>query len=175
MAGPIAKVESLLKVRVADSTTYPGTQTVPNPVGGTSAAAAAVPQPATLIAHRFAEAESALRETAAGDDVAGTIRRHVPEIRHLVNTNRRVLVVWHRMKGPRWLEQGLQCLLDRERAFPTALADQQFSDCVAAFAGALQEHGSADLARDSARLRHVLPGLAGKSFEDALALLAGAG
>jgi hypothetical protein len=173
-AAPIAAVESQLKVHVADAATYPGTQTVPELAAGSAgtAEAAAVPAgSAVVMAQRFAEAESALRATPAGDFLAETIRRHVPEVRRLVNTNRRVLVVWRRMEGPRWLGQGMQWLVSRVQAFPAAAGDLRFADCVEAFAEVLREHGSRDLARDAAWLADLLPRFAGKSYDDALALL----
>jgi hypothetical protein len=168
-AAPIADVETQLKVRVADAATYPGKQTVPQLAAASVMAEA--PQPAGVLAQRFAEAESALRATPAGDFLAETVRRHVPEVRTLVNTNRRVLVLWQRMQGPRWLGQGLQWLVTPGQAFPADLAGLRFADCVAAFAQAVQEYGSAALASDAAWLGRLLPEFADRSYADALALL----
>jgi hypothetical protein len=175
---PIAAVEAQLKVKVADSATYPGEQTVPNPPAGAHAtppagaqAVPATPQPVGQLAQRFVQAEEDLRATVTGARLADTVRRDLPEIRSLVNTNRRVLVVWRRMDGPRWLEQGLRCLIDREQPFPAEFAGRSLADCAAAFSGILQEHGSARLAADAAWLGRLLPGFAGRSYEEMLALL----
>lgn len=170
LAASIAAVQTQLKVKVADSATYPGEQIVPDPPAGAHAVPAA-PQPAGQLARRFVQAEEDLRATATGARLAGTVRRHLPEIRSLVNTNRRVLVVWRRMEGPAWLDQGLRCLADRDRPFPAEQAGRSLADCVAAFADILKAHGSARLAADAAWLSRLLPGFAGRSQAEILALL----
>jgi hypothetical protein len=167
---PICDVEDQLKVKVADSTTYPGEQTVPSPAAGVPAIPAVL-QPAGQLTLRFAQVEEELRATSEGARLADTVRQHLPEIRSLVNTNRRVLVAWRRMEGPCWLEQGLRCLADWQQRFPAELAGRSLADCVAAFSGILQVHGSAQLATDAAWLGRLLPEFAGRSYEEILALL----
>jgi hypothetical protein len=166
-AVPIAAVETQLKVKVADTAMYHGVQKVPKSTG--AHAMAAMPEE-PLVARRFKDAERDLRTTPVGVRIAEAAWSHVPEIRRLVNTNKRVAVVWRRIEGVRWLEQGVQCVLDRARPFPTEVSERSLGDCVAALMQMLEEYGSNALARDASWLGGLLPMFAGRSFDDVLAL-----
>jgi hypothetical protein len=173
-ASPIAAVQDHLNVKVADRATYPGVQIVPQPLHTvTPAVAVADEAPASFVVQRLADAQDELQRTVTGSRLAQIARVRIPEIRALIEGNLRVAVVWGRIEGRRWLEQGLQCVLDRGYAFPSQLEGRSLVDCAERLMGILEVHGSAELAREARWFRELVPAFAGRSFDEVLALLDG--
>jgi hypothetical protein len=104
--------------------------------------------PATVpTAHRIAALRCQVAQLPSGQLVAALVSTHVDEIRRLVNTERRVLVGWHRMRGPRLLREAMRFADGR----PMNLPDPDEAATVGHLARLLdlfREHGSPALRGD---------------------------
>ena len=117
----------------------------------------------------MAAARVELERTEIGREFDIALHRHFTEIRALVNSNKRAAVVWHRIDGPAWIGEALQCLLDRRRIFPQQLQGKSFSDCWGRLTAVLHRYGSAPLAEDLKKLGPELRAFAGRSYDELLA------
>jgi hypothetical protein len=168
-ANPIGDVQTKLKVLVADSTTYPGVQTVPKP-GVAAHAFAKLPADRATLRQRMETARAELGGTELGGQLDTALHRHFGEIRRLVNLNKRAAAVWRRIRGPAWISEVLNCLLDRGRQFPVELEGRTLSDCFDQLAVVLRRYGSSGLLDDLATYGPELCAIAGRSYDETLAL-----
>lgn len=166
-ACPIADVQTKLGVTVADSATFPGVQTVPKAAAAPHPFAQLPAQPAVL-RQRMEAARVELERTEIGRDFDVALHRHFAEIRALVNGNKRTAAVWRRIRGPAWIGEALQCLLDDQRRFPEQLQGRSFCDSFNQLATILYRYGSRELVQDLKTLGPELLGLAGCSFDELL-------
>jgi hypothetical protein len=98
-----------------------------------------------------------------GQLVAALVSEHVDEVRRLIDTDRRVLVSWHRMQGPVLL----RLLLgdpDRETPVPARLGGRPVADGLARFLDALARGGGPELRSAVAEHRDLLLSLPGAPF-----------
>src|SRR6266849_3979262 len=168
VACPIAEVQTLLGVLVADSATFPGVQTVPKPVAAPHAFAD-LPAERATIRQRIETARTELGNTELGRQLDSALHRHFGEIRYLVNANKRTAAVWRRIGGPAWIGEVFQCLLDRGRRFPAQLEGRSLSDCLNQLAAVLHRYGSESLLDDLKAFVPELRALAGRSYDETLA------
>jgi hypothetical protein len=101
-----------------------------------------------------------------GQLVAALVSEHVDEVRRLIDTDRRVLVAWHRMHGPVLLRLLLSDL-DRDAPVPAQLGERPVADGFARFLDALARAGSPGLRAAIAEHRDLLLGLPGTEFPPA--------
>jgi hypothetical protein len=167
VACPIAEVQTRLGVVVADSATYPGVQTVPKTAAAPHPFAQLPDEPAT-IRKRMQAARAELEHTGLGSQLDAALHRHFGEIRALVNANKRTAAIWRRIRGPAWISEALQCLLERGRPFPTHLEGKSLSDCFDQLAAVLYRYGSPGLIDDLKTLGPELRSLAGRTYDEML-------
>jgi subtilisin family serine protease len=105
-------------------------------------------------------------QSPTGQLVAALVSEHVDEVRRLIDTNRRVLVAWHRMHGPVLLRLLLSDL-DRDAPLPAQLDGRPVADGLARFLDALAREGSTELRTAVAEHRDLLLGLPGAEFPPA--------
>jgi hypothetical protein len=159
----IGDVQTRLNVVVADAATYPGVRTVPKSATGT--AFAELPAERNVLRERMQAAREDLETTPIGSQLDDALHRHFTEIRTLVNQNRRAGVTWRRIEGPKWINEVLNCLLDRKRPLPSQLAEQSLGSCLDKLSAVLTQYGSEALVSDLTRFAPVLRNLAGRSLD----------
>ncbi len=150
---PIGTIQETFHIAVATASALGQHQTVPgaafsamNTPLRVPALAAAAPGGLRAVAVRAREAQREILETPAGREYADIVRRHAPEVRRLIDTNRRVATVWQRCGGPRMIEALIAMLSSRERAVPNELEGKPLAECVARIQKVLLRYASADLA-----------------------------
>lgn len=164
-ACPIGAVQTQLGVKVADSTTYPGMQTVPK----AAAAFAALPADRSIVRERLDTARAELGNTPMGQQLDSALHLHFREIRVLVNSNRRTAAVWRRIRGAAWMSAVLNCLMDRGQRFPAEIEGRSLSECLDQLVAVLERYGSQKLVSDLAAIGPELSTLAGRSYDEMLA------
>jgi subtilisin family serine protease len=95
-------------------------------------------------------------------------RRHVAEVRALVNTNPRVATVWHRNEGPLIAHHAIRCYLLPHARLPVEVNEKPLREGLERMAAILRRYGSPDL---RAAVDLVLPialALPGKNLEEAI-------
>jgi hypothetical protein len=115
---------------------------------------ATAPQPAGArpslirdsIRQRFKETEQEIASTHAGRAYATLIRHHAPEIRWLIDTNRRIAAVWQRCGGPQLVQALLQVLQRRDATIPAEIDGKPLAECIANIQKALARYASPGLA-----------------------------
>jgi len=93
------------------------------------------------------EIETAVERSAAGRALLDAVRRHESEVRSLIHHRRRVMLAWHRNKGPAFVAASMNALRDGTTALPVEVAGHRLSDLVEALCDALRVEGSAELRR----------------------------
>ncbi|PCC69347.1 hypothetical protein SAMN02745121_08068 [Nannocystis exedens] len=78
--------------------------------------------------------------------IADILLTHRSEILHLVNTNRRVTVAWHRHKGPGFVNHLVKNVRDPNHPIPQEIDGVTREALIRTMARVLAEHGSAALA-----------------------------
>ena len=104
--------------------------------------------PARLAALRARAASSPL-----GSLIAALVSTHFDEVKRLVNTNRRILVVWHRMGGPELLRQAMRFADGRPLDLPAHVSGRPLIEWLDQMLELLYDHGSPVLRADVARNR----------------------
>ena len=114
-----------------------------------------------------------LERTESGQHWLDLLRRHAPEVKHLVNHHRAAQVAWQRSQGPAFVAHLLKSARDASHRVPLEIGGMRAENAVLTMAAVLQEHGSAELAR--AISEHYLTALqCSQRVESAQALLANA-
>ncbi|WP_020638470.1 S8 family serine peptidase [Amycolatopsis balhimycina] len=98
--------------------------------------------------------------------IAALVSEHVDEVRRLIDTDRRVLVAWHRMHGPVLLRL-LVSDVDRDVPVPVRLGGRPVAEGLARFLDALARAGSPALRAAVAEHREGVLGLPGRWFPPA--------
>lgn len=111
-------------------------------------------------------AQEELLETEAGREYAELARRHQEEVRTLINTNKRVAVVWHRNKGPLLAQVALQAVQHPDVAIPADVNGQPLTLCVSNILEILERYGSVPLRLDIAALGSSWKRFSGLSYND---------
>jgi subtilisin family serine protease len=107
--------------------------------------------------------------TPHGEELYALGRRHVVEVRNLVNSNRRVATVWHRCHGPLVGHHAIRCYMLPHARMPEEVNGMRVTDGVRRMAAILRRYGSPEL---QAALDQVLPialDLPGLTLEEAVA------
>jgi hypothetical protein len=94
---------------------------------------------------RLAAVEQVLDATPTGRRLNGIVRSHGDELIELVHHRRRVLVEWHRSRGPAFAALLLEALIDDARALPSAVDGVPREAMLARMKHVLEAEGSAPL------------------------------
>jgi hypothetical protein len=160
--------------------TVPGRPTVTSQVDGESVVVA-LPQPdevanvrAPLAVPANAERLAAdLEASATGQELLAFWHTHSPELRRLVNRDRRVAAVWHRSGASAVYHILLRGLDAGDLRVPATVNGRPLQVCLDALHAALGQSASETLRRDLDRLHAALPDLAGLGYQQFLAALSG--
>ena len=102
--------------------------------GGSSGdLASALTEPLRLLRAR-------IEAIAGGPEIAALVSRHFSEVRRIINTNRRVAVLWHRSDGPRMLRRVIQGAIDAQA--PPAIGTEEQRHYFDRWCQLLMRHGS---------------------------------
>jgi len=115
------------------------------------------------VAGRVRRLRERVMRNPTGQLVAALVSEHVDEVRRLIDTDRRVLVAWHRMHGPVLLRL-LVSDIDRDVPIPARLAGRPVADGLARFLDALARAGGPGLRAAVAEHRELVLGLPGAPF-----------
>jgi len=105
-----------------------------------------------------------LLRTAGGKEYAELFRRHFEEVQTLINTNKRVAVVWQRNGGPLLAQVAFNAVQNPDIPIPADINGVQLEFCLNNILGSLQRYGSADLQTDIAQFGPSWTRFAGMSF-----------
>ncbi|MDF0645218.1 MAG: hypothetical protein P0111_14400 [Nitrospira sp.] len=98
--------------------------------------------------------EAALYRLPDGPALADAFQKHIEEVIGLVNTNRRVGVVWQRYKGPLFVRAAVQQRACADISIPEEVEGVSLEMLMLQMADVLQRHGSQGLR--SAIAEHAL-------------------
>jgi subtilisin family serine protease len=118
---------------------------------------------------------SALLDLPQGQTYVNLVRKHVQEVRTLINTNRRVATVWLRRNGPEIMRSVLYASYDPDRPLPEQVNDKPVVQSLREIFAILQRYGSEALRADIDRHGPALLQLQGMSFNQILASLRASG
>jgi subtilisin family serine protease len=128
-------------------------------------AATAYPDAYLPVRTRLHELQRRVQGSPAGELMAALISEHVDEIRRLIDTERRVVVAWHRMHGPILLRLMLGDVR-RDVLLPRTLGGRPVATGLARLLDELARVGSPGLAADIATHRAFLLALPGSALTD---------
>lgn len=86
-----------------------------------------------------------LSVSARGAEFFNLLEKHRPELVHLINHVRPVLVTWHRSKGAEYLSHFINSYRDPDYLIPPQIEDISLKMSLARMIEALRAHGSSDL------------------------------
>jgi hypothetical protein len=180
VATPIAKIREEMEVIVQTATAAGKVLTVPKPtrphvLPAIAPAPALAPRPEPImrirLRERLAETQSGIAATAAGRRYSTLIGFFAPEIRGLIDTNRRVAATWQQSGGPQLVQAVLGMLQGHDSGLPEEIDGRPLAACVGRIQKVLMRYASPGLA---AALRVHAPRIArlgGLSYSQALAAL----
>ncbi|MET8863810.1 hypothetical protein ABZW11_12705 [Nonomuraea sp. NPDC004580] len=93
---------------------------------------------------------TSLERSELGERLGRVIRRHVTEVRELVHHNRRVMVTWHRRKGPAYVNAVLRGAERPDRPLPAEIDGVSPVETLTAMRDVLMREGSEGLRADLA-------------------------
>jgi hypothetical protein len=172
-ANPIDEVEKQLKITIATAsspgiinTVSEGPKALAMRIGAMTAADYTLAGGVGLLSRP----RPRLFETGPGRKYLELFGTHRDEVLGLINTNRRVAVVWHRSGGPGILRALGEGAVAPERPLPTVVVPGiPLADSVERILAVLTTHGSPALRRDVERFREPLRRLGGRSYAEILA------
>ncbi|MEU4446938.1 S8 family serine peptidase [Actinosynnema sp. NPDC050801] len=100
-------------------------------------------------------------EYPAAELAATLVSAHVDEVQRLIETDRRVLVAWHRLRGRELLDE-----IERTRALPATIGDRSLADGLARLLDELARASSPELRADVERHRAFVLSLPGTALSD---------
>lgn len=104
-------------------------------------------------------AQDALERSEVGADLAALVRRHLDEVRQLVHHDRRVLVTWHRHRGPGFVNAFLRSAGEPGSPLPRSVGGVRLVEALGAMRDVLSVRGSPalryDIAAHQARIMQV--------------------
>lgn len=169
--GAATQIEDVIKkfhsgnnidLTVATATGLDDVRTVPGATGRGQIAEATIPAKAM---HRL---QIELPRTEVGRDIANAWMRHSPEVNHLLVTNRRVAILWHRARGPALLEEAIHWLDNGQSLFPSQVEGLPTGDRMSLALDAFVSHGSSELQSDIQLLLPWLIEMEGRSYQSIL-------
>ncbi|MFE9775612.1 hypothetical protein ACFYOV_28890 [Streptomyces sp. NPDC005931] len=115
---------------------------------------------------------AAVEDGELGARLGTLVRHHLHEVRHLVHHNRRVMVTWHRCKGPAFVNAALHAADQPRWPLPAAIDGVSPAQALRAMRDVLLAEGSASLRADIAAHQEQVLDLAERttSLLDALRL-----
>jgi subtilisin family serine protease len=112
-----------------------------------------------------------LFDARAPGEIVGLVQRHAPEVRGLINTNRRVAAVWLRHHGPEIVRNLLYASYDPDRPLPEQVNGLPLAHCLIRILAILRRYGSTALQADIQRHGEQLLRLPGLSYNQILSQL----
>jgi hypothetical protein len=113
-----------------------------------------------------------LARSASGRLLMSAWQRHRKEVTRLLDSDRQLMIVWHRGGGAALTQLFLRMLTHPEQPLPLTLNGEPLMTCLYRVEAELRRCGSADLRADLDDVRAALPELAGKNYRDILDALA---
>jgi hypothetical protein len=111
-------------------------------------------------------AQQDLLETAGGREYAALFRRHFEEVQTLINTNKRVAVVWQRNGGTLLAQLALNAVQNPDTPIPDEINGLPLALRLNNILENLEKYGSADLKSDIAQFGPSWTRFAGMSFNE---------
>lgn len=179
-ANRIDVVERELRIKIDPASAIGDTQVVARiESGDLRARVEPVEELSRPAAARGADAPMTLRESVEHDllplprgrAIYDLYFRHHMEVRELLDTNRRVALVWHRQGGPGIIQSVLDAVRSRDSAIPSTVRGKRWADRVKAILAIFAEHGSPQLRRDIASFGADVAGLGGMTYPRFLSTL----
>jgi hypothetical protein len=147
---PLTKAQnSLLTPTAATNPSQPGTQPSSQPAPEPVPPGAIQPgfQPGMAITGNAVPraVQERLSGSPRGREFLALLDKHRPELVHLINRVRPVLVTWHRSKGAAYLTHFINSFRDPDYVVPPEIEGISLRTAVATMAEALRAHGSREL------------------------------
>ncbi|UXY32069.1 hypothetical protein [Streptomyces sp. HUAS TT20] len=118
--------------------------------------------------HLLAGLEQQLDSTRAGRLLISLWLRHGSELIALLESHRRVALVWHRCGGPALMQMFFRMTSDHTLAMPQTINGRPLSEAFCRIADAFAPHASPGLRHDLAAARTALPDLGGMTYPQVL-------
>ena len=99
----------------------------------------------------------------------GLYQRHQPELRALIDTNKRVAAAWRGNGGPTIMHSVLHLVQSPEETFPEKIEGRSLKDCVNKFVRVLRRYASPALASDVAEFGAAIGLLGGRTYAQIVA------
>jgi hypothetical protein len=158
LACPIAQVQSQLQINIATGTAAGQVFTVPaspsNTTSGDPVDMTSVLTGGAAISPRTEKLNKAYKKvlsTGKGREYDRLYHTHMEEVRHLVNTNKRVATVWHRNQGPAFLVHFSNSIMDENYTIPRDVRSIHLAGLLNNMAIILTQYGTAGLKYDIAQ------------------------
>lgn len=145
-----------ISLEVAIATALNDVQTVP-----AAMVADGEPERAPLRSAEADRLEEELRSSPQGAWYADLYDRHMEEVRRLVNTNRRVTVVWHRSGAAELFQWVVRAFTRPGERIPEQVGDRPALACLHDLAAVLGRYGSAALQADLQKALPTFPDIGG--------------
>jgi hypothetical protein len=123
-------------------------------------------EPAPITSAEALRLERELRTTEQGAWYADLYHRHGQELSHLVHSNRRVTVAWHRSGAAELMQWLIRAFSQPETRIPDEIQGRPIRACLEDLAAAIKRSGSAALDADARRVLPTLPDIAGLSHSE---------
>lgn len=130
----------------------------------------ATPSPAQDV---LAAVREQLDRSPGGRQVAALWLDHKSELVSLVNSHRRVAVVWHRNGGPALVQTLIRMTDQPELALPAMVNGEPLASCLDRIHDAFAAQAGSDLRHALGSARAALPDLAGLTYEQIIIALTG--
>jgi hypothetical protein len=117
--------------------------------------------------------EQQMVTTAGGEKLVSLVRKHVPETRLLINTNRRVATTWHRCGGPTLLNALVRSLQRHDVPVPREIDGKPLGECLQRMRAILGRYGSPSLVADVNEYFAHVADIAGLTYAQVLTRLQG--
>ncbi len=109
-----------------------------------------------------------LRSTDVGRGYVDLVERHIDEVVHLINHNKKVATIWHRNGGPMVVRAVMLSLAFPDEALPEIINGMSLADRLAPVAVILRRFGSDALVEDLNRHQAELLSVAGRTANGVL-------
>lgn len=117
------------------------------------------------------EAEVELTSTPAGNTLATTLRKHIPETQRLINNNPRFAGMWQASGGPEIVQSILRMPQYKDRPLPDLIEGRPLAERVQSIKKLLMRYASPELIRDLQRFEGLLDRLTNVAYSDLLIML----
>jgi len=81
-------------------------------------------------------------QTERGPELAEVVREYGRELLALINHNKRVATIWHRVRGPQWVRYAIKATYQKEAVIPGNLEDIFFSEGLRRFTVIIKRYAS---------------------------------